>query len=218
MRQGLRRVEAADHVGCGEGAECALADANSGLSHASPIVWDNYIFVITAISGDSKQVSGQGSRHRPRKRRRQAHLDDLRLDKRNGKVLWNDKPYEGVPRAKRHVKATQTNSTPGNRRPLRRCAFRFRRSRCLRHEGQVALETGSRRSESGTLGRQGIIVGTLSSPIIYRDLVIVQADGHKQSFIAAFNLKDGKQAWRVERNEITSWTTPTIYQGKDRRN
>jgi outer membrane protein assembly factor BamB len=46
--------------------------------------------------------------------------------------------------------------------------------------------------------------------------VIVQADGHKQSFIAAFNLKDGKQAWRVERNEITSWTTPTIYQGKER--
>lgn len=46
--------------------------------------------------------------------------------------------------------------------------------------------------------------------------MIVQADGHQQSFIAAFNLKDGKQAWRVERNEITSWTTPTIYQGKNR--
>ena len=46
--------------------------------------------------------------------------------------------------------------------------------------------------------------------------MIVQADGHKQSFIAAYNLKDGKQAWRVERNEITSWTTPSIYQGKDR--
>ena len=58
--------------------------------------------------------------------------------------------------------------------------------------------------------------GHSSSPIIYRDLVIVQADGHTQSFMAAFNLKDGKQAWRVERNEITSWATPTIYQGKDR--
>ena len=46
--------------------------------------------------------------------------------------------------------------------------------------------------------------------------MIVQADGHKQSFIAAYNLKDGKQAWRVERNEITSWTTPSIYQGKNR--
>ena len=60
--------------------------------------------------------------------------------------------------------------------------------------------------------------GHSSSPIIYRDLVIVQADGHKQSFIAAFNLKDGKQAWRVERGEITSWSTPTIHETKAARN
>jgi outer membrane protein assembly factor BamB len=46
--------------------------------------------------------------------------------------------------------------------------------------------------------------------------VIVQADGHRQSFLAAFNLKDGKQAWRVERGEITSWTTPTILETKGR--
>ena len=58
--------------------------------------------------------------------------------------------------------------------------------------------------------------GHASSPVIYGDLVIVQADGHKQSFIAAFNIKDGKQAWRVERGEITSWTTPTILQNRTR--
>jgi len=34
------------------------------------------------------------------------------LDKRNGRVIWSEKAYEGVPRAKRHVKATQANSTP----------------------------------------------------------------------------------------------------------
>ena len=28
--------------------------------------------------------------------------------------------------------------------------------------------------------------------------------------LVAFNLKDGKQVWRAERGEITSWTTPTI--------
>jgi hypothetical protein len=54
-------------------------------------------------------------------------------------------------------------------------------------------------------------LGHAGSPSIYRDLVIVQADGHKQAFIAAFNLKEGKQAWRVERDEITSWATRTIY-------
>jgi FOG: WD40-like repeat len=52
--------------------------------------------------------------------------------------------------------------------------------------------------------------GHASSPIIFKDLVIIQADGHKQSFIAAFNLRDGSQVWRVDRGEITSWSTPTI--------
>ena len=52
--------------------------------------------------------------------------------------------------------------------------------------------------------------------IIYKNLVIVQGDGHKQSFIAAYNLADGKQVWRVERGEITSWSTPTIYENSKR--
>src|SRR4029453_19217760 len=30
------------------------------------------------------------------------------------------------------------------------------------------------------------------------------------------NLKDGTRAWRVERGEITSWSTPTIYERKTR--
>ncbi len=55
-----------------------------------------------------------------------------------------------------------------------------------------------------------------SSPVIHRGLVIVQADGHKQSFIAAYNLKDGRQAWRVERGEITSWSTPTLVEAGGR--
>jgi outer membrane protein assembly factor BamB len=58
--------------------------------------------------------------------------------------------------------------------------------------------------------------GHASCPVIYKNLVIVQADGHKQSFIAAYDLKTGKQVWRVERGEITSWSTPTIYEGKPR--
>jgi outer membrane protein assembly factor BamB len=58
--------------------------------------------------------------------------------------------------------------------------------------------------------------GHSSSPIIYRDLVIVQCDKHKGSFIAAYHLKDGRQAWRVERDELPSWSPPAIYEGKTR--
>jgi outer membrane protein assembly factor BamB len=53
--------------------------------------------------------------------------------------------------------------------------------------------------------------GVASSPIIYKDLVIVQADVQKDSFVAAYRLKDGSVAWKTMRDEIPSWSTPTIF-------
>lgn len=188
-----------------------------GLSHASPIVWGNNIFVITAISGDSK------SSFQAKDRGIGLANDDVKhtwmiyaIDKRNGKVLWSDKAYEGVPRAKRHVKATQANSTPVTDGRYVAALFGSEGLACYDTNGKLLWKQDLGVLNPGLWDDKDSSWGHSSSPIIYRDLVIVQADGHKQSFIAAFNLKDGKQAWRVERNEITSWTTPTIYQGKNR--
>ena len=59
-----------------------------GLSHSSPIIWDNRIFVITAISGDPR------SPYKPKDRGIDLATDDTKhtwmifaLDKRNGRVL-----------------------------------------------------------------------------------------------------------------------------------
>src|SRR5262249_42305162 len=49
-----------------------------------------------------------------------------------------------------------------------------------------------------------------SSPILYRGKVIVQCDTGKDSFLAAFDLRDGKQVWRTPREEVPSWGTPTV--------
>ena len=56
--------------------------------------------------------------------------------------------------------------------------------------------------------------GVASSPIIYKDFVIVQADIQKDSFVAAYRLKDGSVAWKTMRDEIPSWPTPTIFENK----
>jgi outer membrane protein assembly factor BamB len=188
-----------------------------GLSHASPIVWDNYIFVITAISSDSKagfqaKDRGIGLANDDAKHTWMIYA----LDKQSGKVIWSDKPYEGVPRAKRHVKATQANSTPVTDGRYVVALFGSEGLAAYDMKGKLLWKQDLGVLNPGLWDDKESSWGHSSSPVIYRDLVIVQADGHKQSFIAAFNLKDGKQAWRVERNEITSWTTPTIYQGKER--
>jgi outer membrane protein assembly factor BamB len=84
-----------------------------GLSHASPIVWGNNIYVITAVSSDSKTGFAAKNRGIDLANDDAPHTWMIyAIDKRNGQVLWSNKAYEGVPRAKRHVKATQANSTP----------------------------------------------------------------------------------------------------------
>lgn len=84
-----------------------------GLSHASPIVWGNQIFVITAISSDAKAGFMAKDRGIDLANDNTTHTWMIyALDKLSGKILWSNKAYEGVPRAKRHVKATQANSTP----------------------------------------------------------------------------------------------------------
>ncbi|NIR53163.1 hypothetical protein GWO43_31360, partial [candidate division KSB1 bacterium] len=50
--------------------------------------------------------------------------------------------------------------------------------------------------------------GFASSPVIYKDKVIVQCDVQENSFVAAFNIKDGTEIWRTRREDVPTWSTP----------
>jgi outer membrane protein assembly factor BamB len=182
-----------------------------GLSHASPIVWGNRVFVITAIS------SNPNSSFNAKDKGIDLANDDVKytwriycLDRATGRILWDQTAYEGVPRAKRHVKATQANSTPATDGKYVVALFGSEGLSCYDVNGKLLWSKDLGVLNPGLWEDPTSSWGHASSPVIYRDLVIVQADGHAQSFIAAFDLKSGKQVWRVERGEITSWTTPTI--------
>src|ERR1043165_1465868 len=85
-----------------------------GLAHSSPIVWGNRIYVTTAISGDPKAtfkpgLYGDGDASKDRS----VHKWMIyALDKHTGKIVWQRVAFEGVPREKRHMKATYANATP----------------------------------------------------------------------------------------------------------
>ena len=188
-----------------------------GLSHASPVVWGDRVFVVTAESSDPNPTLVPKDRGIGLARDEAKHAWRVyALDRRTGRVLWQRTAHEGVPRARRHVKATQANSTPvTDGRTL---------VALLGSEGLFAYDFDGKllwKQDLGVLNPglwddKNSSWGHGSSPVIHRGLVIVQADGHSQSFIAAYDLKTGKQAWRVERDEITSWSTPTVYEDKRR--
>jgi outer membrane protein assembly factor BamB len=50
--------------------------------------------------------------------------------------------------------------------------------------------------------------------VIHDGRVLVQVDVQKGSYLAAFDLADGREAWRTPREEIPTWGTPTVVQAQ----
>jgi outer membrane protein assembly factor BamB len=196
-----------------KGENIRWSTAIPGSSHSSPIVWGNKIFLITAVSADDSATINVKAKGIGLAKDFVKHTWKIYcLDKQNGKILWEKTAYESVPRAARHLKASHANSTPVTNGKYVVALFGSEGLDCYDLNGKLLWKKDLGVLNPGLWSDPTSSWGHSSSPVIFRDLVIVQADGHKQSFIAAFNLRDGNQVWRVERNEITSWATPTLHE------
>jgi outer membrane protein assembly factor BamB len=187
-----------------------------GLAHSSPIVWGNRVYLTTAIgSGDVAQSVTLGDSDR-------AGIDPandmvvhrwqlLALDRTTGAVVWTRTVHEGIPRVKRHSKSSHASATPAtNGRVI---------VAMLGSEGLYAFNAiDGAQLWRKDLGRLAVGLadepdyewGPASSPIIHDNMVIVQNDRYKDSFIAAFDLNTGAERWRTRREERPSWSTPLV--------
>lgn len=189
-----------------------------GLAHSSPVVWGNKIFVSTAVSSAAKDETRFGlyGDVAPVKDDPKHTWKVFALDKQSGKVLWERTAYEGLPKVKRHPKSTHADSTPVTNGKYLVVLFGSEGLYAYDLNGKLLWKQDLGVLDSGWFYDADYQWEHGSSPIIYKDLVIIQADVQKDSFIAAYNLKNGKLAWKTPREEISSWGTPTIYEGKTR--
>lgn len=190
-----------------------------GLAHSSPVVWGNRVFVTTAVSSAAKPEARYGlyGDVDPVKDEPKHTWHVMALDKLTGKVLWDRIAYDGLPKTKRHPKATHASSTPATDGKHVVALFGSQGLMvCYDENGKMLWQTDTGVLDSGWFYDPDYQWGHASSPIIYKNLVVVQADSQKDSFIAAYDLKTGKQVWKTMRDEIPSWGTPTVVEGKTR--
>jgi outer membrane protein assembly factor BamB len=128
-------------------------------------------------------------------------------------VLWSRTAHKGVPKVKRHVKATQANATPVTDGRIVVVSFGSEGLYAYDMDGKLLWRRDLGILDPGYAGQPDLSWGFASSPVIHEGLVILQCDIQKGSFIAAFNLKDGSPAWRTDREEKPAWSTPVFYQG-----
>ncbi|HXQ69675.1 MAG TPA: PQQ-binding-like beta-propeller repeat protein [Pyrinomonadaceae bacterium] len=183
-----------------------------GLAHSSPIVWGNRIYITTALSSDPKAtfrpgLYGDGDASKDRS----THKWMLyALDKRSGKVLWERVAFAGEPREKRHIKATYANSTPVTDGRIVVAWFGSQGVHAYDVNGKPLWKVDFGRIDLGAYDVPTVEWGSASSPIIWRDLVILQCDTQTDSFIVALNAATGETVWKTDRDEIPSWGTPTV--------
>jgi outer membrane protein assembly factor BamB len=195
------------------GRNIAWAVEVPGLAHSSPIVWGDRLFLTSAISSRADAtfkpgLYGEGTASEDRTPQKWAVLA---LDRRTGKTLWQRTAYEGVPREKRHIKATYANATPATDGRYVVAFFGSQGLYAFDMEGAPVWKKDLGVLNTGAYDLPEYEWGTASSPIIYRDLVIVQCDTQNESFVLAADIKTGRTVWKTVRKELPSWGTPTVY-------
>ncbi len=190
-----------------------------GLGHSSPVVYGELVCVSSAVSGkaDPELRVGLYGDIKPVEDDSVHTWKVMCLDRKNGTVKWQQTAATGVPRIKRHSKATHANSTLATDGSILVAFFGS--------EGLYAydLRKGTLRwkKDLGVLDSGFFMVpaaqwGFASSPVIHGDRVILQVDVQKDSFLGAFSLKDGAQLWRTARHDVPTWSTPAVHASRGR--
>jgi len=203
-----------------------------GTGHASPVIWGNRVFIMSAVKTEKEVessrhridspillVSQQSSEPRQQQRRRRpprvkpTHVYQFTVsahDLETGKRVWRTVVREEVPHESLHSTASQVSASPVTDGKHVWAFFGSRGLYCLNMDGTIKWK-----AEFGTQTTRNEF-GEGASPAVHGDLVVINWDHEGDSFVAALDKKTGKERWRVARDEPTSWSTPLVVRDGER--
>ncbi|MBT5691249.1 MAG: PQQ-binding-like beta-propeller repeat protein [Opitutae bacterium] len=190
-----------------------------GLAHSSPVVWGEKLFLTTAISQNPKanfkpSLYGSGDASTDRSEHK---WKVICLSKNTGKILWERTACQGNPIDKRHIKSTYANSTPATDGRHVIAFFGSQGLYAYNTEGVLLWQKDLGRMDIGAYDLPGYEWGSASSPILHEGKVIVQCDTQGKDFLMAMDAETGKTLWYTSRNELPSWSSPTVINAENHR-
>jgi outer membrane protein assembly factor BamB len=186
-----------------------------GLAHSSPVIWGDRVYLTSAVPADATDQSVKTGNVDV------AGIDAARdlvphawklyaLDKSTGRIVWERTATEGVPRVKRHAKASHASATPATDGASIVAMMGSQGLYCYDASGRLKWKQDLGALSVGLADDPSYEWGPASSPVIADGLVVVQNDRYKDSFLAAYDLATGREVWRSTREELPSWSTPTV--------
>lgn len=180
-----------------------------GMGHSTPIIWGDRIFVTTAVPFGQKlepQPDTAPGAHDNVLVSQRHHYVVLCVSRGDGEILWQKTVHSNLPHEGGHYTGTLASGSPVTDGEHVIAYFGSHGLYCLDVSGELLWkkDLGDMQSKHGH--------GEGASPVLHGDIVVVNWDHEKQSFIAGFNKRTGDELWRVARDEVTSWATPIVYE------
>jgi outer membrane protein assembly factor BamB len=189
-----------------------------GLGLSSPVIWGDKLFITTSVSKSDNQgiktgIYGDGMPVAD------SSVHDWKvfcIDKNSGKTIWERTAYTGVPKIRRHPKSTHANASIATDGKYAVAFFGSEGLYCYDYDGKLIWKKNFGVLKSVAYDYVAAEWEFASSPIIYNGVLIIQCDVLENSFLAAYDLKSGKELWKTKRDEYPGWCTPNIYKDGDK--
>ncbi len=181
-----------------------------GEGSSTPIIWDDRLFLLTAIKTDKVTADVPEAADQPNRPfgikfpRNFYQFTVLCLDRATGKTLWQKTATERVPHEGHHPDNDFASSSPVT--DGKRLWVNFGSN------GVYAYDLDGKELWSKEFGKlqTRLSFGEGSSPALHCNILVTTWDHDGPSFIIAQNAETGEVLWRKERDEKTAWATPLI--------
>jgi outer membrane protein assembly factor BamB len=181
----------------------------TGRGHATPIIWGEKVFTLSAAETDRKgdAPGGDGGAFAGRVKstdRIHQYLVSC-LDRRTGKVIWQhtarqEMPHEGHFR----IRGSFASASPVTDGEHLYVFFGSAGLYCYDFDGNLVWETDLGKFHMRRSFGEG------ASPGLHGNTLFINGDQERDSYLYAIDKRNGKTLWKVPREEPSSWATPVI--------
>jgi outer membrane protein assembly factor BamB len=184
-----------------------------GAGSATPIVWNEHIFILAAVETErvateeeiaALREANEGQMTEPPSRYWRFVVLDV--DRATGQVRWERTACEALPHEGIQPTNTYASASPITDGRFVYASFGSRGIYCYDFAGGLvwSRDLGDMRTRHGW--------GEGASPALCQELqtLFVNWDQEGQSYLFALDSRTGDVRWQVERDEPTSWATPLV--------
>lgn len=185
-----------------------------GRGHSTPIIWQDQVFILTAIPSGRKVKPGavpDGPNAKMVDPASEAQrFTVMSLDRATGRIRWQQTAREQVPHEGYHRDHGYASGSPITDGEYLVAYFGSNGLFCYDLTGRLLWEKdlGRQRTRYG--------YGEATSPALKNHIIVILWDHEDDDFIVAIDVRNGKELWRQKRDEPSGWSTPLIIEHKGR--